>query len=106
MATITINESFPPSTKSVLTITESSRTSEKTKFNLSVKTNLGSSISYVGTGIALYGKVEISGTGITTQTKTLTLKAKNDYWSGTAVHTTTGTFEANIPANINSIKVK
>ena len=106
MATITINESFPPSTKSVLTITESSRTSEKTKFNLSVKTNLGSSISYVGTGIYLYGKVEISGTGITTQTKTLTLKGKNDYWSGTAVHTTTGTFETNIPANVNSIKVK
>ena len=106
MATITINESFPPSTKSVLTITESSRTSEKTKFNLSVKTNLGSSVSYVGTGIYLYGKVEISGTGITTQTKTLTLKAKNDYWSGTAVHTTTGTFEVNIPANVNSIGVK
>ena len=33
MATITLNETFPPTTKSVLTITESSRTSEKTKFN-------------------------------------------------------------------------
>lgn len=106
MATITINESFPPTTKSVLTITESSRTSEKTKFNLSVKTNLGSSISYVGTGIYLYGKVEISGTGITTQTKTLTLKKSSENWQGTSVHTTTGTFEVNIPANINSIKVK
>lgn len=106
MATITLSKNFPPTTKSVLTITESSRTSEKTKFNLSVKTNLVSSTGYVGTTISLYGKVEISGTGITTQTKTLTLKKSSEEWRGTSVHTTTGTFEVNIPANINDISVK
>jgi len=106
MATITLNETFPPTTKSVLSITESSRTSEKTKFNLSVKTNLVSSTGYVGTTISLYGKVEISGTGITTQSKTLTLKKSSEDWRDTSVHTTTGTFEVNIPANVNSIKVK
>lgn len=106
MATITLSKNFPPTTKSVLTITESSRTSSQTVLNLNAKTNLGSSQSYVGTGILLYGKVEVSGTGITTTTKTLTLKASSESWSGTAIHTKNDTITLTIPASITNISIK
>ncbi len=106
MATITLQKEFPPTTKSVLTITETSRTSNKTVFNLNAKTNLVTSSGFVGTTISLYGKIEISGTGIATQSKTLTLKKSSESWDNTSVHTTTGTFEVSIPANINDISVK
>lgn len=106
MATITLQKEFPPTTKSVLTITETSRTSEKTTLSLNTKTNLVSSSGYVGTGISLYGKIEISGKGITTQTKTLTLKKSSENWQGTSVHTINSTFEVNIPAGVINITVK
>ncbi len=105
MATITLNKALSPTTKSVLTITEKSRTGNKTIFNLKAVTNLGSSISYAGTGITLKGTIKISGTGITAQSKTLTLKKSTEYWEGTATHTTTSTFEVEIPADVTNVTV-
>lgn len=105
MATITLNKALNPTTKSVLTVTESSRTATKTKLNLKAVTNLGSSSSYAGTGITLKGTVKVSGTGFTAQSKVLTLKSSSEYWSGTTTHTTTSTFEVEIPAAVTDITI-
>lgn len=106
MATITLQKQISgTTTKSVLTVTEDKRTSEKTTFNLNAKTNLVSSSGWVGTSISLYGVVQISGAGMTTQSKTLTLKKSSESWGNTNVHTTTASFEVTIPANVTNITI-
>lgn len=106
MAQITVQKQISGvTTKSVLTITESSRTSTKTTFSLNAKSNLVTSLGWVGTSIALYGVVQISGTGMTTQSKTLTLKTGTEIWDNTNVHTTNASFEVTIPANVSNVTV-
>lgn len=107
MAQITVQKQLDgTTTKSVLTILETERTSEATTFELTFKTNLVSSGGYIGRSEGLNGIVEISGAEITTQTKTTTIKSTSESWSGTAVHTKNDTFEVTIPSSVSSINVK
>lgn len=107
MAKISLTKYFPPTTTSILEINELSRTSDKVQFGLSFKTNLGSSQSYVGTGITYNATLKVSGTGIETQTKTVQLKASSDYWQGTATHTLDKlSWEVNVPSSANSVRVE
>lgn len=109
MAQISLTKEFPPTTKSVLSINEAERTSTKTVLNVVATTNLGSSSSYVGSGIALYGKIEVSYTSngsTTTKNKTLTLKNSSDNWQGTSTHSTSANFEIDVPASVTSLSIK
>lgn len=106
MAQITVQKQISEvTTKSVLTITESKRTSTKTTFAVNMKTNLVSSIGWVGTSISLTGVVKISGTGMTTQEKGFLLKNSAEVWDNTNVHTVNSTFEVTIPANVSNVTV-
>lgn len=105
MARIDLTKSFPPTTRSILDITEASRTSTQTKLNLVFNTNLGSSSSWVGTGISYIATVTVSGSGMSAQSASYTLKNSGDYWSGTGVHTTTAQPTFNIPASTTSINI-
>ena len=105
MASISLTKSFPPMTKSVLTITESSRVSGKTTLNFKFDTNLVYSDSFSGAGITYVATVKISGTGITAQTKNYTLKNSNDYWGGTSLKTSKFTDTFNVPSNVNKITI-
>lgn len=106
MAKISLTKNFPPTTTSVLEINEIGRESDKVQFGLSFKTNLGSSQSWVGTGIAYNATLKVSGTGIETQTKTVQLKASSDYWQGTATHTLDKlSWEVNVPSSANSVRI-
>lgn len=107
MAKISLTKNFPPTTTSVLEINEIGRESDKVQFGLSFKTNLGSSQSYVGTGITYNATLKVSGTGIETQTKSVQLKASSDYWQGTATHTLDKlSWEVNVPSSANSVFVE
>lgn len=107
MAKISLKKNFPPTTTSVLEINEILRESNKVQFGLSFKTNLGSSQSYVGTGVTYNATLKASGTGIETQTKTVQLKASDEYWQGTATHTLDKlSWEINIPSSANSVRVE
>ena len=107
MAKISLTKNFPPTTTSVLEINEIGRESDKVQFGLSFKTNLGSSQSWVGTGITYNATLKVSGTGIETQTKTVQLKASSDYWQGTATHTLDKlSWEVNVPSSANSVVVE
>lgn len=107
MAKISLTKSFPPTTTSVLEINEILRESDKVQFGLSFKTNLGSSQSYAGTGITYNATLKVSGTGIETQTKTVQLKASDEYWQGTAIHTLDKlSWEVNVPSSVNSVRVE
>ena len=107
MAKISLTKSFPPTTTSVLEINEILRESDKVQFGLSFKTNLGSSQSWVGTGVTYNATLKVSGTGIETQTKTVQLKASDEYWQGTATHTLDKlSWEVNVPSSANSVRVE
>lgn len=107
MAKISLTKSFPPTTTSVLEINEIGRESDKVQFGLSFKTNFGSSQSWVGTGISYNATLKVSGTGIETQTKTVQLKASDEYWQGTATHTLDKlSWEVNVPSSANSVRVE
>ena len=107
MAKISLTKSFPPTTTSVLEINEILRESDKVQFGLSFKTNLGSSQSYVGNGVTYNATLKVSGTGIETQTKTVQLKASDEYWQGTATHTLDKlSWEVNVPSSANSVRVE
>lgn len=107
MAKISLTKSFPPTTTSVLEINEILRESDKVQFGLSFKTNLGSSQSYVGTGVTYNATLKASGTGIETQTKTVQLKASDEYWQGTATHILDKlSWEVNVPSSANSVRVE
>ena len=107
MAKISLTKYFPPTTTSVLEINEIGRKSDKVQFGLSFKTNLGSSQSYVGTGVTYNATLKVSGTGIETQTKTVQLKASDEYWQGTATHTLDKlSWEVNVPSSANSVRVE
>ena len=103
MASITLSHSFPPMTTSTLTITEASRNASTTNFNLSFSTNLGYSASYSAYGYT--ATVSISASGMTTQSRTYTLKEEGPTWSGTATHTSTFNSNFSIPGNISSVTV-
>lgn len=106
MAKISLKKNFPPTTTSVLEINEILRESDKVQFGLSFKTNLGSSQSYVGTGVTYNATLKASGTGIETQTKTVQLKASDEYWQGTATHTLDKlSWEVNVPSSANSVRI-
>lgn len=106
MAKISLTENFPPTTTSVLEINEILRESDKVQFGLSFKTNFGSSQSWVGTGISYNATLKVSGTGIETQTKTVQLKASDEYWQGTATHTLDKlSWEVNVPSSANSVRI-
>ena len=106
MAKISLTKYFPPSTTSELEINEIGRESDKVQFGLSFKTNLGSSQSYVGTGVTYNATLKASGTGIETQTKTVQLKSSSDYWQGTATHTLDKlSWDVNIPSSANSVRI-
>ena len=106
MAQISVQKSLDgTTTKSVLNITESSRNSEKTTFALNIKTNFVYSGGYIGTTESLQGIVKISGTGMTAQTKTITLKSTSESWSGTSVHSKNDTFEVTIPSNVSNVTI-
>ena len=106
MAKISLTKSFPPTTTSVLEINEILRESDKVQFGLSFKTNLGSSQSYVGTGVTYNATLKVSGTGIETQTKTVQLKDSDEYWQGTATHTLDKlSWEVNVPSSANSVRI-
>ena len=107
MAKISLTKYFPPTTTSVLEINEILRESNKVQFGLSFKTNLGSSQSYVGTGVTYNATLKVSGTGIETQTKTVQLKSSDEYWQGTATHTLDKlSWEVNVPSSANSVRVE
>lgn len=107
MAKISLTKYFPPTTTSVLEINEILRESDKVQFGLSFKTNLGSSQSYVGNGVTYNATLKVSGTGIETQTKTVQLKASDEYWQGTATHTLDKlSWEVNVPSSANSVRVE
>lgn len=107
MAKISLTKNFPPTTTSVLEINEILRESDKVQFGLSFKTNLGSSQSWVGTGITYNATLKVSGTGIETQTKTVQLKASDEDWQGTATHTLDKLYwEVNVPSSANSVRVE
>lgn len=107
MARLTIDRYyFPPTVTSVLNITEASRTSTTTQFNLNFVTNLGSSTSYIGNGVTLDATIEISANGMATQSRHVQLKSSAEYWSGTGTHTTNTTLALSIPSSVNSINVK
>ena len=103
MATISLTKSFPPLTTSVLNITESSRNASTTNFNLSFTTNLGSSQSYTYAGYV--ATVTISGSGVTTQSRSYTLKESGSLWSGTTTHTSSFSSSFSIPGSVSSITV-
>ncbi len=106
MAKISLTKNFPPTTTSVLEINEILRESDKVQFGLSFKTNFGSSQSWVGTGISYNATLKVSGTGIETQTKTVQLKASDEYWQGTATHTLDKlSWEVNVPSSANSVRI-
>ena len=106
MAKISLTKSFPPTTTSVLEINEILRESDKVQFGLSFKTNLGSSQSWVGTGVTYNATLKVSGTGIETQTKTVQLKDSEEYWQGTATHTLDKlSWEVNVPSSANSVRI-
>lgn len=106
MAKISLTKNFPPTTTSVLEINEILRESDKVQFGLSFKTNLGSSQSWVGTGISYNATLKVSGTGIETQTKTVQLKASNEVWQGTATHTLDKLlWDVNVPSSANSVRI-
>ncbi len=106
MAKISLTKNFPPTTTSVLEINEILRESDKVQFGLSFKTNLGSSQSYVGTGVTYNATLKVSGTGIETQTKKVQLKASDEYWQGTATHTLDKlSWEVNVPSSANSVRI-
>lgn len=107
MAKISLTKNFPPTTTTVLEINEIGRESDTVQFGLSFKTNLGSSQSYVGTGITYNATLKVSGTGIETQTKSVQLKASSDYWQGTTTHTLDKlSWEVNVPSSANSVLVE
>lgn len=107
MAKISLTKYFPPTTTSVVEINEILRESDKVQFGLSFKTNLGSSQSYVGNGVTYNATLKVSGTGIETQTKTVQLKASDEYWQGTATHTLDKlSWEVNVPSSANSVRVE
>lgn len=107
MAKISLTKIFPPTTTTVLEINEIGRESDKVQFGLSFKTNLGSSQSYVGTGITYNATLKVSGAGIETQTKSVQLKTSSDYWQGTATHTLNKlSWEVNVPSSANSVLVE
>ncbi len=107
MAKISLTKNFPPTTTTVLEINEIGRESDKVQFGLSFKTNFGSSQSWVGTGISYNATLKVSGTGIETQTKTVQLKASDEYWQGTATHTLDKlSWEVNVPSSANSVRVE
>ena len=107
MAKISLTKSFPPTTTSVLEINEIGRESDKVQFGLSFKTNLGSSQSWVGTGVTYNATLKVSGTGIETQTKIVQLKSSDEYWQGTATHTLDKlSWEVNVPSSVNSVRVE
>lgn len=106
MSKISLTKNFPPTTTSVLEINEILRESDKVQFGLSFKTNLGSSQSYVGTGVTYNATLKVSGTGIETQTKTVQLKDSDEYWQGTATHTLDKlSWEVNVPSSANSVRI-
>lgn len=106
MAKISLTKNFPPTTTSVLEINEILRESDKVQFGLSFKTNLGSSQSWVGTGVTYNATLKVSGTGIETQTKTVQLKDSDEYWQGTATHTLDKlSWEVNVPSSVNSVRI-
>lgn len=106
MAKISLTKNFPPTTTSVLEINEILRESDKVQFGLSFKTNLGSSQSWVGTGVTYNATLKVSGTGIETQTKTVQLKESDEYWQGTATHTLDKlSWEVNVPSSANSVRI-
>ena len=106
MAKISLTKNFPPTTTSVLEINEILRESDKVQFGLSFKTNLGSSQSWVGTGVTYTATLKVSGTGIETQTKTVQLKDSDEYWQGTATHTLDKlSWEVNVPSSFNSVRI-
>lgn len=106
MAKISLTKSFPPTTTSVLEINEIGRESDKVQFGLSFKTNFGSSQSWVGTGITYNATLKVSGTGIETQTKTVQLKASDEYWQGTAIHTLDKlSWEVNVPSSASTVTI-
>ena len=107
MAKISLTKNFPPTTTTVLEINEIGRESDKVQFGLSFKTNLGSSQSWVGTGVTYNATLKVSGTGIETQTKTVQLKASDEYWQGTTTHTLDKlSWEVNAPSSANSVRVE
>lgn len=106
MAKISLTKYFPPTTTSVLEINEILRESDKVQFGLSFKTNLGSSQSWVGTGVTYNATLKVSGTGIETQTKIVQLKSSDEYWQGTATHTLDKlSWEVNVPSSVNSVRI-
>ena len=107
MAQITVQGKLDgTTTKSVLNITELERSSTNTNFSLNFKTNFTSSSGFIGTGESLDGIVQISGNGMASQTKTITLKSSSESWSGTAVHSKNETFNVLIPANVTNVSIK
>ena len=106
MAKISLTKNFPPTTTTVLEINEILRESDKVQFGLNFKTNLGSSQSWVGTGVTYNATLKVSGTGKETQTKTVQLKDSDEYWQGTATHTLDKlSWEVNIPSSANSVRI-
>lgn len=106
MAKISLTKYFPPTTTSVFEINEILRESNKVQFGLSFKTNLGSSQSWVGTGVTYNATLKVSGTGIETQTKIVQLKSSDEYWQGTATHTLDKlSWEVNVPSSANSVRI-
>lgn len=106
MAQISVQKALDgTTTKSVLNITESDRNSTKTTFSLNIKTNFVYSGGYIGTTESLQGIVRISGTGMTAQSKTITLKSSSESWSGTTVHSKNDTFEVTIPSNVTNVTI-
>lgn len=106
MAQITVQKSLDgTTTKSVLNITENNRTTTNTILDISIDTNFVYSAGFIGLGESLQGIIEISGNGMSTQTKTITLKSTSESWNGTAVHTKKDTFNVVIPATTTSVTV-
>lgn len=108
MATINTSGKLDGTTvNSNLSITVLSRTATSVTFSYTIQTYLNSS-GYTGAGYEAYtGTLVISGANITTSTTNLTLKDKSTEWSGSTVHTLSGTITvatssyANLTASIS-----
>ena len=101
MATLTANlTSFSPNIKSVLNITEKSRSGTSVVLNISITSNLAYSSSYIGSGYVVTGTVTAYGNN-----KSVTIKENSVTWSGNGNRNNSTTFSITVPANISSITV-
>lgn len=104
MATINTSGALDNTTViSDLTITVKSRSATSVTFSYSIATGFKYSSGSTSANYEKYsGKIEISGTSITTTSTTVTLKELSEAWSGAGTHSTkTGTITVNTSSASN-----